>query len=191
MKPEQKRFTVTTAVLIGALLLILGACNSLPTSLNALLSGTAREASGRPTSAKVGELAPEIDLPTLTGERIVLSQLVGKPVLVNFWATWCPPCRAEFPTFVRKYKQYQDQGLVIIGVNTQDANSDEGVRTFMRNTLVNFPIVRDRDERVTRAYNVRGLPTTVFIDRQGIIRDIIVGGPIEDAVLDKQIAKIK
>lgn len=191
MNIEPKRFTVTTAVLTGALLLILGACNPLPTAWSGLASDTAREPSGRPVTAKVGALAPEIDLPTLSGERIVLSQLVGKPVLVNFWATWCPPCRAEFPVFVRKYKQYRDQGLVIIGVNTQDTNSDEGIRTFMHNTLVNFPIVRDRDERVTRAYKVRGLPTTVFIDRQGIIREIIVGGPLEDAQLDEQIAKIK
>jgi peroxiredoxin len=188
---QHTRFTVTIAVFIGALLLVMGACNQIPTSFGNLLGGTTREASGRPTQARVGELAPEIDLPTLTGERIVLSQLVGKPVVVNFWATWCPPCRAEFPTLVRKYKQYQDQGLVIIGVNTQDTNSDEGIRTFMQNTLVNFPIVRDRDERVTRAYNVRGLPTSVFIDRQGIIREIIVGGLIEDDFLDKQIAKIK
>ncbi|MCX7838915.1 MAG: TlpA family protein disulfide reductase [Anaerolineae bacterium] len=190
MQQEQKQFTVTTAVLIGALVLIMGACNQLPT-LGDLLGSTIRDASGRPTQARVGELAPEIDLPTVTGERIVLSQLVGKPVVVNFWATWCPPCRAEFPAFVRKYKQYQDQGLVIIGVNTQDTNSDEGIRTFMQNTLVNFPIVRDPTERVTRAYNVRGLPTTVFIDRQGIIREIIVGGPLDDTQLDEKIAKIK
>lgn len=191
MKQEQKRFTVTTAVLVGALLLIMGACNQLPPTLRGLWGSTTREASNRPMQARVGELAPEIDLPTLTGERIVLSQLVGKPVVVNFWATWCPPCRAEFPAFVRKYKQYQDQGLVIIGVNTQDINSDESIRTFMQNTLVHFPIVRDRDERVTRAYNVRGLPTSVFIDRQGIIREIIVGGPLDDTQLDAKIAKIK
>ena len=182
-----QKFAVTLAALVGVLLLILNACNTLPFDWFT----PARDSTGRPSRAKIGALAPEIDLLTLSGERIVLSQLVGKPVLVNFWATWCGPCRAEFPTFVRKYKQYQDQGLVILAVNTQDANSDEGVRAFAQNTLVTFPIVRDRDDQIARAYNVRGLPTSVFIDRQGIIREIVVGGPIDDAHLDQQLAKIK
>lgn len=180
---------VLIAAFIGALLLVLGACNPLPALFENWL--VSFDSSSRLRIARVGTLAPEIDLPTMTGERIVLSQLVGKPVLINFWASWCGPCRAEFPVLVRKYKQYRDEGLVIIGVNTQDSNSDEGIRTFMQNTLVNFPIVRDRDERITRAYGIRGLPTSVFIDRQGIIREIIVGGPLEDAYLDQQIAKIR
>ncbi len=182
-----KKTMLGIAALIGALLLVLGACNLIPVNLIA----APRDATGRPTSARVGELAPEIDLRALTGERVVLSQLVGKPVLVNFWATWCGPCRAEFPAFVRKYKQYQDQGFVIIGVNTQDPNPDQGVQAFAQNTLVNFPIARDRDERIARAYNVRGLPTSVFIDRAVIIRDIVVGGPLDDAWIDRLFEKIK
>jgi Thiol-disulfide isomerase and thioredoxins len=139
---------------------------------------------------KIGALAPEIDLLTLSGERIVLSQLVGKPIIINFWATWCGPCRAEFPALVRKFKQYHAQGLVILAVNTQDPNSDEGVRAFAQNTLVPFAILRDRDERVANAYNIRGLPTSVFIDRQGIIREIVVGA-MDDAHIEQQFAKIK
>jgi cytochrome c biogenesis protein CcmG/thiol:disulfide interchange protein DsbE len=183
----RKRRAVGVAAFVGALLLVLGACNLIPTNLGA----APRDATGRPTSAKVGELAPEIDLVTLSGERVVLSQLVGKPVLVNFWATWCGPCRQEFPALVRKYKQYQNQGFVIIGVNTGDPNSDAGVLAFAQNTLVNFPIARDRDERLGRAYNIRGLPTSVFIDRAGIIRDIIIGGPLDDAWIDQLFEKIK
>jgi cytochrome c biogenesis protein CcmG/thiol:disulfide interchange protein DsbE len=154
-------------------------------------STAANASASRPTTVKIGDLAPEIDLPSLTGDRIVLSKLVGHPVLVNFWATWCGPCREEFPELVRKYKQYQDQGLVIIGVNYQDENSDQGVLTFMRNTLVNFPIVRDTGERVGRMYRINGLPTSIFIDTKGIVRDIVVGGPMTEEFIDQQVAKLK
>ncbi len=146
--------------------------------------------STRPTSVKIGDLAPEINLKSVTGDQITLSKLEGKPVLVNFWATWCGPCRQEFPSLVRLYKKYQDQGLVVVGVNFQDDNSDDGVRTFMRNTLVSFPVVRDVGERVGRMYRVNGLPTSIFVDRKGIVRDIVVGGPMTDEFLDQQWAKI-
>lgn len=173
------------ALMAGVMLLALlpGACSTLN------IAGAGADP-GRPTVAKIGDLAPEINRQSLTGDPIVLSQLKGRPVLVNFWATWCGPCRAEFPALVRAYKKYREQGLVIIGVNIQDDNSDEGVLNFMRNTLVNFPIVRDRDERVGRMYRIRGLPTSVFIDRSGIIRDIVVGGPMDDEFLDKQMRRI-
>ncbi len=170
----------------AALVLALSACSGL--SLGALNS-TGGD-SGRPTTAKIGDLAPEINLKSMTGDQIVLSQLQGRPVLVNFWATWCGPCREEFPALARAYKKYQDLGLVIVGVNFQDDNSDEGVRTFMRNSLVNFPIVRDTGERVGRMYRVNGLPTSIFVDRKGIIRDMVVGGPMTDAFIDQQFAKI-
>jgi len=184
---RRKTATIGVALFVAVLLLVLGACSLIPLNLG----GAARDAAGRPSVARVGELAPEIDLLTLSGERVVLSQLAGKPVLVNFWATWCGPCRAEFPAFVRKHSQYQDQGFVIIAVNTQDPNSDQGVQAFAQNTLVNFPIVRDRDERIAHAYNVRGLPTSIFIDRKGIVRDIVVGGPLDDAWIDRLFEKIK
>lgn len=181
----RQKFAVTMAALSGILLLVLNACNTLPLDW----FDTGRDG-GRPTRAKIGALAPEIDLLTLAGERIVLSQQVGKPVIINFWATWCGPCRAEFPALVRKFKQYQAQGLVILAINTQDPNSDEGVRAFAENTLVPFAILRDRDERVANAYNIRGLPTSVFIDRQGIIREIVVGA-MDDAYIARQFEKIK
>jgi len=153
-------------------------------------AGNAPSANARPSIVKIGDLAPEIKLKTFAGEAVVLSELKGKAVLVNFWATWCAPCRAEFPAFARKSKEYADQGFVILGVNTQDENTDEGVQTFMRNSLVNFTVVRDYDGSVSRAYRVSGLPTSVFIDRAGVVRDIIVGGPLTDAKLDEMIGKL-
>ncbi len=178
---------------IGALLVVLAvsSCSSLPLDrLSALLPRQASSASSRPTVVKVGALAPEINLKSMTGDQIVLSQLVGRPVLVNFWATWCGPCREEFPAIVRKYRQYQPQGFVVVGVNFQDDNSDNGVLTFMKDTLVNFPVVRDMDESVGRMYRINGLPTSIFIDRKGIVQDVVVGGPMTDAFLDQEFTKI-
>jgi cytochrome c biogenesis protein CcmG/thiol:disulfide interchange protein DsbE len=183
--------SIAPMLVAGLLALGLSACGGL--NLAGLIPGgtnATNSASGRPTIAKVGDLAPEFDLKSLTGDEIVLSQLKGRPVIVNFWATWCGPCRQEFPTLVRKFKQYQDQNLVIVGVNYQDENSDDGVRTFMRNTLVNFPIVRDTTEQVGRMYRITGLPTSIFVDRQGIVRNIVVGGPLTDEFIDQQVAKM-
>lgn len=172
------------------------ACGTLIPGLGAAQSNPASPPSqpSRPTFAKEGDLAPEITLKSMTGDQITLSKLEGRPVVVNFWATWCGPCREEFPALVRAYKKYQDKGLVIIGVNFQDEASDDNVLTFMRNSLVNFPIVRDTGERVGRMYNIRGLPTSFFIDKKGVIQDIVVGSvagyPREDSFLEDELAKI-
>ncbi|MBI5304183.1 MAG: TlpA family protein disulfide reductase [Chloroflexi bacterium] len=168
--------------------MLLSACGMISPSAS---TSANTNASARPSIVKIGDLAPEIKLKSMTGELVVLSQLKGKIVLVNFWATWCGPCRAEFPAFVRKTKEYADKDFVILGVNTQDENTDEGVLAFMRNSLVNFTIMRDLDGSAARAYRVTGLPTSVFIDRAGIVRDIIVGGPIPDAKIDEEIAKLQ
>ncbi len=172
---------------VGLVVLVMLACNGI--NLASLVPGTSTGA-GRPTVAKIGDLAPEIDLKSMTGDQIVLSQLQGRPVLVNFWATWCGPCREEFPALGRAYKKYQSQGLVVLGVNTDDPGTDDLVRTFMLNSVVTFPIVRDQDDRVGGMYRVNGLPTSIFVDRKGIVRDIVVGGPMTDDFIDQQFAKI-
>jgi thiol-disulfide isomerase/thioredoxin len=191
---NRKQITILISSLV--LTLLVAACGTLIPGLGTTPNNPAGQSSqpARPTIAKNGGLAPEINLKSMTGDQITLSKLEGRPVLVNFWATWCGPCREEFPALVRAYRKYQDKGLVIIGVNFQDEASDDNVLTFMRNSVVNFPIVRDPGERVGRMYNIRGLPTSFFVDKKGVIQDTVVGSvagyPLPDTFLEEELAKI-
>lgn len=114
-----------------------------------------------------GNPAPEFTLPTLDGETISLSDLRGQAVVLNFWASWCPPCRAEMPDLERLYQTYRTDNLVVIGVNLQE--SPVTVRSFVEREGLGFPIVLDRDGSVTNLYRIIPLPTTFFIDPDGII----------------------
>jgi len=187
MKPNR----IAIIVVVGIFALLNTACGALP-NIPGLNFGQNNSSGGssRPTVAKTGDLAPEINLKSMAGDQITLSQLTGHPVLVNFWATWCGPCREEFPALERANRKYKSQGLVVIGVNTGDEGSDDLVNTFARNSVVSFPIVRDAGDRLGRMYNIKGLPTSVFVDKTGVIRDIVVGGPMSDDFIAKEYALI-
>jgi thiol-disulfide isomerase/thioredoxin len=149
----------------------------------------------RPTSARIGSAAPEIALQQLIngtpGPEAKLSSLTGHPVVVNFWATWCAPCRAEFPAFESKYRQYKDsQQLIIVGI---DAESDAGpaaAQQFVDELGATFPIWLDSNGTAEVAYHVDALPTTIVIDRAGVIQDMVVGGPMTVDYLEKELKRI-
>jgi peroxiredoxin len=126
-------------------------------------------ANGLPPAPAVGHPAPDINLTTVTGDTFALSSLRGKPVVLNFWATWCPPCREELPAFQAASQRYAGQ-VDIIGVNQVEPAA--GVAAFAQRFGLTFPIPLDTNNDVSRRYAVRGLPTTFFIDRDGIIRHI-------------------
>ncbi|MFZ5816631.1 MAG: redoxin domain-containing protein [Bacillota bacterium] len=126
--------------------------------------------SGAETVLQVGQPAPDFTLTTLEGERITLSELKGKAVVVNFWASWCKPCREEMPHFQMVYDQYRDQGLELLGINVGDAKPT--VTDFVDRVGVRFPILIDVDESAQTAYKILPLPATFFIDREGIIRGV-------------------
>ncbi|MBI3741813.1 MAG: TlpA family protein disulfide reductase [Chloroflexi bacterium] len=152
---------------------------------------TSQSAPSRPNVAKIGALAPEIALKDLSGNTMRLSDLQGKPVHVTFWATWCAPCRAEMPIFEKKYQQYKDsKNLVVLGVRIQDDAGPDVVTKFLRELGVTFPIVNDIDGVATNAYRIRGLPTNVFIDRNGVIQDMILGGPLTEEYIERELEKI-
>lgn len=130
-----------------------------------------------------GFQAPDFSLHTLDNRTIQLSELRGQPVLVNVWATWCPPCRAEMPALERVYQAYQASGVVILGVNATNQDSLAAVQEYIRQGGYTFPILFDQEGVVSNSYQVSSLPTSFFIDSQGIIQEVVVGGPMSEALL--------
>jgi cytochrome c biogenesis protein CcmG/thiol:disulfide interchange protein DsbE len=117
--------------------------------------------------------APDFTLKTFRGQEITLSKLRGKVVLLDFWATWCGPCKESIPHLVQTYKTYQPQGLEVIGMNV-DKGDVNAVRRFVQSMDIPYPVVTTPED-VVRNYGVVGLPTTVLVDKQGRIRDKIPG----------------
>lgn len=124
-----------------------------------------------------GNLAPDFELETLDGGSLRLSDLRGKGVVVNLWATWCAPCRKEMPQFVAAYDRYKEQGLEILAVNVQESPSI--IRPFTDDFGVDFPVLLDRRGSVSDEYRMLGLPSTYFIDRDGVVREVFRGPFLE------------
>jgi peroxiredoxin len=122
-----------------------------------------------------GDLAPDFNLRSLDGGMMRLSELRGHPVLLNFWATWCAPCRVEMPWLVAFHQQYRAQGVQIIGVSLDDADSEHQVAIFAKDKGVKYPVLLG-DSTVANAYGgVRFMPQSFFIDRDGRIKKTTIG----------------
>ena len=151
-----------------------------------LLSGVGAPLSSSP-SPREGFFAPDFTLDTLQGEQVKLSGLRGKVIVVNFWTTWCPPCRAETPALEMSYEAYKDVDVVILGVNLTDQDSLKEVESFVQEFGLTYPILLDRDGAVGLLYQLSGLPTTFFINREGIIRTVVIGGPMSETSIRSKI----
>lgn len=130
----------------------------------------------------VGKPAPDFELKTVDGTTYKLSDLKGKPVMLNFFATWCPPCKAEMPLLEETYTAYKDQGFVILAVNLNEA--DVVVSSFQQKMGLTFPIVIDKSDAVFRAYDIVPLPTSYFIDKQGVVQGVYKGEIRKPALLE-------
>lgn len=120
--------------------------------------------------------APEIILSNLNGEKVSLEDFKGKKILLNFWATWCPPCKEEMPDMETLYKENKENDFVVLGVNmTNTESSEEKVAAFVEEYGLTFPILMDKNGKVSHAYELLSYPTTYFIDSDGIIRSKVVG----------------
>jgi cytochrome c biogenesis protein CcmG, thiol:disulfide interchange protein DsbE len=138
--------------------------------------------------ARIGEPAPPIVGTTLDGAPIDLATYRGRPVIVNFWGPSCVPCREEFPQFLEKLEQHAGDDLAIVGVLTDDPV--EPARQFAAKYRATWPTVVDPDQAIKRAYRVVARPHTWFVDRDGIIRSMQIGGPMSDADFERQYARI-
>jgi peroxiredoxin len=137
-------------------------------------------------SLQIGSKAPDFELKTLTGETIKLSSLKGKKVMLNFWATWCPPCKAEMPAMEQFSKQI-GKDVVILAVNI-DPQLD--VKGFVDKNGITFPILLDTDDKVNEMYQIISIPTTYFIDSNGIIQNKFTGA-MQHAVMKQFTENLK
>jgi len=137
---------------------------------------------------QIGNLAPDFQLSGLDGQTISLSDFRGKPVLINFWASWCNPCRAEMPFLQRMHEEWADKGLVILAGDIGESPSR--VNKFVESFGLSFLVLLDARQEVAREYNIRSIPTTFFIDKNGKIQDMKIGAFSSKAEIERRLSKI-
>jgi peroxiredoxin len=151
----------------------------------------AKNATGESPRGEIGRAAPDFLLEQPGGGTLRLSDLQGGPVLVNFFASWCPPCRAEMPELVDADARYRERGLTIVGVDLQEP--DRKVLDFAEDFGIEFELVVDREGELRGPWRlggpVQGIPSSYFIDAKGVIRDIHYG-PMRQSTLDEKVGLI-
>ena len=125
-------------------------------------------------------IAPDFTLTDMEGKSVSLSDFRGKVVLLNFWATWCPPCRAEMPSMERLYSEMRDKDFVLLAVNVEE-NGQNAVSSFVEDIPVSFPILFDSAQKISSIYRVSGIPQTYIIDKEGQIIQQVTGGVAWDS----------
>jgi peroxiredoxin len=160
---------MSRGIVVTGLLLALAAMTGYPTAYADGAASIAQRGVVKP-----GELAPNFQLRDMDGRIVSLSDLRGKVVLLNFWATWCGPCRVEMPAMERLYRAYDRKDFEILAVST-DAQGVAVTRPFQQENKLTFPILHDADFRVGLSYGARTLPMTFMVDRQGVVRHHIFG----------------
>ncbi|PKI14347.1 TlpA family protein disulfide reductase [Colwellia sp. 12G3] len=144
MKPQIK--TLLTKSLLVSFLFI-------ATSVNAL---------------EIGQPAPDFTLKSMAGANLKLTEQRGKIIVINFWASWCGPCRTEMPVLQKFYDKYQDLGVSVWGVNVEQEN--QAGRDFLADLNLSFPILFDASNTISAMYQVEAMPTTIIVDRDGLVR---------------------
>lgn len=145
---------------------------------------------GLAPSPREGFPAPDFTLPSLQGDEVTLSALRGQVVIINLWTSWCPPCREEMPAIEQIYGQYRDRGLEVLAVNSTFQDDESAAATFVKELGLTFPVLLDRDGAVSRRYQLQALPTTFFVNRRGVIHDVVLGGPMDPVLIESKVLEL-
>jgi len=149
-----------------------------------VLIGFALYQTGETEAVEIGQTAPDFELSTLDGGKIRLSELRGKGVLINFWASWCKPCRDEMPAIQRVYDLHKDKGLEVLAVNI--AETAVTVDGFVRHLDLSFPILLDQNREVTRLYGIGPIPSSIFVSPEGkVVRKVT--GQMEESQIESMV----
>ena len=140
------------------------------------------------TGTNVGDMAPDFQLQSLGGQSYSLSDLLGQPVMLNFWASWCGPCVHEMPYIQQIYDEWSGAGLVLLAINYGESSSE--VRTFIESRGYSFPVLLDTSSGTGQEYRIMGIPTTFFIDGHGVIQDKVVGSFPNKEAIEEHLDKI-
>lgn len=159
---------ILACVLAGVLLV---GCNNEPSSEK---EGEAQAAPAAP-AGMIGLPAPDFTLTDMQGQQVSLSQFRGKIVILNFWATWCPPCVEEMPSMEQLYREFKDKDLVVLAVNVE-SSGQEAVSEFLAKKSYSFKILLDPDAEIQNTYGVFRLPESFLIDRNGVVVEKVIGG---------------
>jgi peroxiredoxin len=141
------------------------------------------------TGNRIGNLAPDFTLTTVDGKEFRLRDYRGKPVILNFWATWCGPCQYEIPHLKAVHEEWDKTGVTIIAVSTQDP--PDSAKSYVKNKELKFIVPLDPRGQVAGLYNIRGLPTTLFINENGIITSVKIGPFLSVEEIENQMASFK
>jgi peroxiredoxin len=183
-RPKQfNRWVAATAVV---LLIVVGAWSGYLLVREKNIDSPTSRSDGVPVEPVLEARAPDFSLQTTAGETVRLSELRGQPVLINFWATWCGPCRIEMPAIQARYEMLEDDGLVVLAVNFDE--SRESVLAYGEELGLSFPLLLDPGGEVQRLYRNRSYPTSFFVDEDGIIQAHHIG-VMTDSQLDQNLAK--
>jgi cytochrome c biogenesis protein CcmG, thiol:disulfide interchange protein DsbE len=173
-------------LLLGTMLLATAGC--LNAGKNFSTDGGASSNAAVQSGGMIGKPAPDFALKSLDGSTVSLSDLRGKPLMVNFWATWCPPCKEEMPVFQAAYEKYRDQGFEFVGIDMKE--DERTVRNFVEEGGYTWTFLLDTTGQASNSYRVSAVPTTYFIDREGIIQGMFLGA-ISKSVLESRLQSIK
>ena len=146
-------------------------------------------AAGPVSAQTLGSPAPDFTLKTLAGGTASLSDYTGHPVFLNFWASWCKPCRGEMSDIIAAYDAHSDQHLQVLAINLTDQERMKDVRRFVDEFRMPFPVLLDQKGKARKSYALRGVPTSVFIDAQGVVR-LVNPGPITSETIQRGLAEI-